>query len=177
MIGAEKTHPTIMQPLIHFVHGKESGPWGRKIAHLSAIATQQGFDIESLDYSGIASPIERAEKLAQACHIRVPDILVGSSMGGWVAATASASVPVRGLFLMAPAFFMPDYPEHAVGCEGKCIEIVHGWRDGVIPYQHSIRFGQQHGCTLHLVDDDHRLAARLDLLGEYFSAFIRRITA
>ncbi len=166
-----------MLPLIHFVHGKESGPWGRKITYLSAIAKDQGFEYESLDYSAIANPMERAEVLSRSCHARSPDILVGSSMGGWVATTATANISVRGLFLMAPAFYMPDYPQHLIGCQGSRIEIVHGWRDGVIPYQHSVRFGQEHGCTVHLIDDDHRLAARLDLLGEYFSAFLKRILA
>lgn len=166
-----------MLPLIHFVHGKESGPWGRKISHLSAIAQTQGFDVQSLDYSGITNPKERAAKLIDAQQSRVPDILVGSSMGGWVATTATTAIAVRGLFLMAPAFYMPDYPEHTVGCEGSRIEIVHGWRDGVIPYQHSVRFGHEHGATLHLIDDDHRLAARLDLLGGYFSAFLEKVRA
>ena len=175
--GITITLKATMLPLIHFVNGKESGPWGRKIAHLSAIAKTQGFDVQSLDYTGIANPMERAAKLVGGCLVRAPDILVGSSMGGWVAATATTSMPVRGLFLMAPAFYMPEYPEHTSGCEGSCIEIVHGWRDGVIPYQHSVRFGQEHGATLHLIDDDHRLAVRLDLLGEYFSAFIQRIRA
>ena len=164
----------IMPPLIHFVHGKESGPWGRKITHLSAIAKNQGFDIESLDYSGIDCPLSRSEKLADACQERKPDILVGSSMGGWVATNATQCLSVRGLFLMAPAFYMPDYPMHGVGCEGKRIEIVHGWRDSIIPYTHSIRFGKEHGCTVHLIEDDHRLAQRLDLLGDYFAAFIKR---
>jgi predicted esterase len=166
-----------MLPLIHFVHGKESGPWGRKITHLSAIAKDLGFDVESLDYSGIESPKTRAEKLSSACLARTPDILVGSSMGGWVATTATKSISIRGLFLMAPAFYIPDYPEHSVGCEGNRIEIVHGWRDSIIPYQNSIRFGQELRCTVHLIEDDHRLAKRLDLLGEYFAAFIKRVTA
>ncbi len=166
-----------MRPLIHFVHGKESGPWGRKITHLSAIAKAQGFDIESLDYSGIECPLSRSEKLSEACQDRAPDILVGSSMGGWVATNATQFVKVRGLFLMAPAFYMPDYPMHGVGCDGSNIEIVHGWRDSIIPVEHSIRFGKEHDCTVHLIEDDHRLAKRLDLLGEYFSAFLQRVLA
>ena len=167
----------IMQPLIHFVHGKESGPWGRKIQHLSSIAKMQGFDVESLDYLELSTPQARAEKLVTACRERNPVVLVGSSMGGWVATTATAAIPVRGLFLMAPAFYMPDYPSHKLNCPGQEIEIVHGWRDGVIPYQHSVRFGEAHGCTLHLIDDDHRLAQRLDWLGDCFSAFLRRVAA
>ena len=163
-----------MLPLIQFVHGKESGPWGRKITHLSALARNQGFDIESLDYSGMMNPMERAKKLSAACIARAPVILVGSSMGGWVATAATTSTQVRGLFLMAPAFYLPDYPDHPVGCGGNSIEIVHGWHDSIIPFQNSIRFGQEHGCTVHLIDDDHRLAQRLDQIGEYFSAFIQR---
>ncbi len=166
---------TLKLPLIHFVHGKESGPWGRKITYLSAIAHEHGFDVESLDYSGIVNPMERAEKLSEACLAKPPDILVGSSMGGWVATAATASVPVRGLFLMAPAFYLLDYPDHPTGCDGNQIEIVHGWKDSIIPFQNSIRFGQEHGCTVHLVDDDHRLANCLGQLGQYFSAFIKRV--
>ena len=164
-----------MLPLIHFVHGKESGPWGRKITYLSAIAREQGVDIESLDYSGIVNPMERAEKLSASCLVSPPDILVGSSMGGWVATMATATVPVRGLFLMAPAFYLLDYPQHLTGCKGNRIEIVHGWRDSIIPFQNSVRFGQEHACTVHLVDDDHRLADRLDQLGQFFSSFIQRV--
>lgn len=166
-----------MLPLIQFVHGKESGPWGRKISYLSEIARQQGFDVESLDYLALTDPQARTEKLVAASQARKPDILVGSSMGGWVATMATTTISVRGLFLMAPAFYMHDYPEHQVGCEGSKIAIVHGWHDSVIPYQHSVRFGQERQCSLLLVDDDHRLARRLDQVGEYFSAFIKRVMA
>ena len=166
-----------MPPLVHFVHGKESGPWGRKITHLSAIAKAQGFAVESLDYIGIESPMARAQKLTDASAHGAPDILVGSSMGGWVATHATQVLKVKGLFLMAPAFYMADYPDHAVGCDGRHIEIVHGWRDSIIPVEHSIRFAREHACTLHLIDDDHRLAERLDLLGDYFAAFLRRAVA
>ena len=34
-------------------------------------------------------------------------ILVGSSMGGYVSTVASVSLKPAGLFLMAPAFYMP----------------------------------------------------------------------
>lgn len=166
-----------MLPLIHFVHGKESGPWGRKINYLSDIAKRQGFEVASLDYLDAGDPAARVERLLAACAERKPDILVGSSMGGWVATTATVQLDVRGLFLMAPAFYMPDYPPYQLGCDGSRIEIVHGWRDGVIPFNHSVRFGQEHHCTLHLVEDDHRLAQRLDLLGQYFSAFLQRVRA
>ena len=156
---------------------RKAAPGERKIQHLSAIAQAHGFDIESLDYIGIESPLERSQKLTDACTQRTPDILVGSSMGGWVATNATQTLKVKGLFLMAPAFYMPDYPMHEVGCDGSNIEIVHGWRDSIIPIEHSIRFGLEHHATLHLIDDDHRLSQRLDLLEEYFTGFLKRVMA
>jgi len=163
-----------MPALVHFLHGKESGPWGSKITYLAGVAKQLGLDVESLDYSSTFDPEERVRILSEAFATRPADILVGSSMGGWVAATASARLKVRGLFLLAPAFFLPDYPELQVGCGGNAIEIVHGWNDGIVPYQNSVRFGQEHKCTLHLVDDEHRLKNRLDLVGQYLSDFLKR---
>lgn len=165
-----------MKPLVHFAHGKESGPWGSKITHLAQIARDHGCDVDSLDYSGIVDPSRRAYKLVAACINETrPLILVGSSMGGWVATEASRQLKPLGLFLLAPAFYLPGYPETAPICEPGNIEVVHGWRDDVILFEHSIRFGRSQACTVHLVDDDHRLAEKLDELGRYFALFLERI--
>jgi hypothetical protein len=45
----------------------------------------------------------------------------------------------------------------------------------VILYEHSLRFGQRFAATVHLIDDDHRLGNRLDLIGEYFANFLSRL--
>lgn len=164
-----------MKPLIHFIHGKESGPWGSKITYLAQIVRNIGYEVDSLDYSSTYDPEKRVQMLAESHKKRPATYLVGSSMGGWVALTASAVIPVKGLFLLAPAIYMNDYPPHRVGCNGNNIEIVHGWRDGLIPYKNVVRFSQQHGCTLHLVDDEHRLQNRLDQIGEYLKSFLNRM--
>ena len=36
-----------------FSHGKDSERWGRKIAAMCEIASEEGFDVESVDYRGI----------------------------------------------------------------------------------------------------------------------------
>jgi len=164
-----------MSRLIQFIHGKESGPWGSKITYLADIARSLGYEVESLSYSGITDPQKRVEKLVAAQQKQSAYLLVGSSMGGWVATTASALIVVHGLFLLAPALYMPDYPPHQLGCSGENIEIVHGWRDSLIPYQNIVRFAKENHCTLHLVDDEHRLIQRLDQVGEYFSNFLKRM--
>ena len=56
-------------------------------------------------------------------------------------------------------------------------EIVHGWNDHVVPVENSIIFAKQHGITLHLIDGDHQLISRLDLIAELFGAFLLRIQA
>ena len=158
---------------VHFVHGKESGPWGTKISFLADIARKRGLSVESLDYSDLSSPMERAKRLVGVCEKNPPLILVGSSMGGWVATAASTFLSVEAVLLLAPAFYMPGYKEIAPGY--GTIEIVHGLKDEVIPFENSVRFAHEWGCTLHLVEDDHRLSNRLDMIGEYFSSLIQRV--
>ena len=162
--------------MIHFVHGKESGPWGSKITYLAKIARDLGYDVESLDYSGIDDPHDRVQKLVAAASDQSrPLILVGSSMGGWVATAASQQLIVEGLFLLAPAFYLPGYPDVTPKCDSDRIEVVHGFDDDVILYEHSLRFGRRFSTTLHLINDDHRLGNRLDLIGEYFANFLSRL--
>lgn len=52
-----------IQTLVIFAHGKESGPWGSKIKHLAAIADSLGAMVMSPDYSDLADPDARVERL------------------------------------------------------------------------------------------------------------------
>lgn len=161
--------------LVHFMHGKESGPWGSKIAALAEAARARQWDVASLDYSHTADPAARLAQLLQACAgVRVPLLLAGSSMGGWVAAEAASRLGARGVFLLAPALYTPGYPTQAPQVPARQTEIVHGWDDEVIPCENAIRFARLRRCTLHLVDGDHRLNERIPLLRELFEAFLAR---
>ena len=164
-----------MKPLIHFIHGKESGPRGTKIRYLADIAEKMGFAVESLDYSSTFDPKCRVRILLESLKKRPARYLVGSSMGGWVAMTASAFTPVRGLFLLAPAIGLQDYPPYRLGCDGHAIEIVHGWKDSLIPVENVIRFAQAENSSLHLLDDGHRLKNRLPQVGDYLESFLKRM--
>ena len=168
-------HHQFMKPLIHFIHGKESGPWGTKIRYLADIARRMGYDVESLDYSFTFDPEVRVQLLEESCQKRPAQFFVGSSMGGWVAMTASASIPVRGLFLLAPAIDIPGYPPYRLGCAGDAIEIVHGWQDSLIPVENVIRFSRDKACTLYLVNDEHRLKNRLVQVGDCLESFLKRL--
>ena len=161
-------------PYICFSHGKESGPWGTKIAAMADLARDRGLDTDSIDYRGMDDPRARVEKLVAHCApLGRPLVLVGSSMGGHVAAAASGRFDnVLGLFLIAPAFFMPGYEEHTPVPRAGRIAIVHGWRDDIVPPLNSVRFAALYRASLHLIDGDHRLNDHLFEINRFFDWFL-----
>lgn len=159
-----------------FSHGQESGPWGRKIRAMVETAKSLGCQTDSIDYQGIADPTERVSKLVAECG-KIDDtlILVGSSMGGHVATAATESVDVAGLFVLAPAYYMPGYEELTPNPPDIPICIVHGWRDDVVPVENSIRFAKARNAELHILNGDHRLTENIDEINYYLSRFIEKI--
>ena len=88
-----------------FAHGRESGPWGTKIRALAKVAEKFGCRVISRDDSDNRDPELRVARLVdEVKSIDGPVVLVGSSMGGYVATVASQVVRPVGLFLMAPCF-------------------------------------------------------------------------
>ncbi len=162
---------------VYFAHGKESGPWGSKIQRLAATARQHGAAITSLDYRGMDDPDERVAKLLAAVPAAATRlVLVGSSMGGYVAAAAATKLRPTGVFLLAPAIGIPGFgtvrdPEPAAAAT----EIVHGWRDEVINPCLVIDYARRHALPLHLLDDGHRLLQKLPVVVELFNAFLARL--
>lgn len=158
-----------------FSHGKESGPWGTKIKALAKVAEHAGWQVESLDYQGMDDPDQRVAKLDAWCQFQEhPYVLVGSSMGGHVAASAANrnGASALGLFLMAPAFYMEGF-EQLTPKPPQCpVTIVHGWRDDVVPWQNSACFAEPAKLRLLLLNDDHRLIDSLPAICEEFRGFL-----
>ncbi len=159
-----------------FSHGQESGPWGTKIRAMAEQVEDLGCAVGSVDYQGIVDPTERVHKLVMECRdIDGPLLLVGSSMGGHVATAAAAELGVAGLFVLAPAYYMPGYEELTPTPPNLPIAIVHGWRDDVVPVENSIRFASQCHAELHVLDGDHRLTENIDEINYYLGRFIEKI--
>jgi pimeloyl-ACP methyl ester carboxylesterase len=160
-----------------FSHGQESGPWGTKIRAMSDCARSLGCRSDSIDYQGIESPAVRVDKLLRECaHIDDKLILVGSSMGGHVATAAAEKSGAVGLFVLAPAYYMPGYEAMTPSAPCMPICIVHGWHDDIVPVENSIRFAQRCSATLHLVNGDHRLTANIDEINQYLTCFINNLS-
>lgn len=173
--------------LVVFSHGKESGPWGSKIQTLANVAERLGAKFISVDYreypSGTAHDQNAAgeadRRVGQLLDVELPAhhqlVLVGSSMGGYVSTVATTRLPVDGLFLMAPAFYLPGYANQDPTPRASNTMIIHGWSDGVVPAQNSIRFAKLHRCDLHLLDGDHRLNDALPKIEPLFELFLKQV--
>lgn len=158
---------------VYFAHGKESGPWGTKIRALAELAESKGFDIDSVDYQNQDDPEDRVQRLLNILIREQRDVLlVGSSMGGYVSLVASQSYPVSGVFLLAPALYLPEYARHAYYPGTAHVEIVHGTGDDVVPSANSERYARENDCRLHLIEGDHRLNTSLDQVQQLFSDFL-----
>ena len=148
-----------------FSHGKESGPWGSKITAMAAVVRDLGVAVESVDYRGLDDPADRVCKLAAfAKDFKEPAVLVGSSMGGHVAAAAASGLEPRGLFLLAPAFYMAGYEQYTPQKVACPTAIVHGWHDAIVPVENSIRWAREHQAALHLLNSDHRLEDQIEVI-------------
>ena len=159
-----------------FSHGKESGPWGTKIKRLADIAKQLNCAVESIDYQGIEDADERVEKLVNFLHEENESyILVGSSMGGYVSLVAASQLKPLGVFLLAPALYMPAYENKDYALQQSNVCIVHAWEDEIIPWSNVFRYAKQTQCELHLVDSDHRLISALDKIEGYFKTYLQQL--
>jgi alpha/beta superfamily hydrolase len=166
-----------MANTVCFSHGQESGPWGTKIRAMADVAAAAGWAVESIDYQGMPDPLERVEKLTAWCKAQQGSpLLVGSSMGGFVANAAASRVAVRGLFLLAPAFYLPGYEEFMPPHPSCPAMIVHGWGDDIVPWQGSVRYGSETGARLMMVDGDHRLTSNIDMINRLLWDFLDELT-
>lgn len=164
-----------------FSHGHVSSPDSHKIRVLAPLAEAAGYATEAIDYRDLRDdPAGRVERLcARLEELDQPAVLVGSSMGGYVSVAAACRIPVRGLFLLAPAVYLNDrYPDaglieehYPVRCEA--VSVIHGWRDEVIPWHNARRFAEQHRAALHLLDTDHRMADAMATISELFCLFLK----
>ncbi len=166
----DRLHPS---PLVCFAHGRESGPWGTKITHLSGIAHDRGFEVLSPDYRFTFDPQERLHHLLSLAPKGRPLVLVGSSMGGYVSAFAASALSADALFLMAPALYMPGYEGEPQACPGHTV-VVHGWDDDIVPVDNALRYARRHRAQTHVLASGHTLNDQLPTLGLLFADCLER---
>lgn len=164
-------------PNVIFSHGKESGPNGTKIRALSGIAEKHGLTVESIDYTDTMDQELRVDRLVDVAGQGTgrPLVLVGSSMGAYVSLVAAQKLRPDGVFLMAPALYIPGWKVQTYTTEVPLVSMVHGWSDEIIPPDNAIRYAREARCDLHLLEADHRLSDCLETVGDVFENFLRRV--
>ena len=179
----EKPKPKMNLRHVVFSHGKESGPLGHKIQRLMAEAELFGLNTISVDYRECETAEDRVallkETLGQLDALPRQIVLGGSSMGGYVSTVVAGEQPYAGLFLMAPALWMPaeEYAVQDYQPQAAHVEITHGLHDEVVPYENSLRFVREHDkVILHLVPDDHRLKASHEFLACQFKRMLEELS-
>jgi pimeloyl-ACP methyl ester carboxylesterase len=163
-------------------HGLESSPDATKATALAKVAegigwTTQRPDYRDLDAVGkLGDVLGRVERLRNiAAIIDGPLVLAGSSMGAFVSARVSLSLPVRGLFLMAPPIQLEGF-DIRLDAARVPTRIVHGWDDELIPALEVARWANTRKDHTVFVDDGHRLAAHVDFCAEEFGRFLSGLT-
>lgn len=156
--------------LVVFVHGLYGSPQGTKIRRLRTTARRMGLATRALDQRGL-NPTQRIEQLIRTIGRWEHVILVGSSLGGYVASVAAQTIRPKGQFLLAPAFYCGFKPA-APPPVGR-VEIVHGFMDDVVPIARSLRYGRRYGVAVHCVAAGHRLIEVLDEIEGLFSLFLQ----
>lgn len=163
-----------MKKLVIYNHGKDSTPWGEKTLAFAEVAGCHGYEFVSPDYRNQMDPDARVEQLLAMDWSGYPEIvLIGSSMGAYVAAIAAEKMnAVSGLFLLAPAFYLPGYRHQTYNLLPRTW-IYHGWQDDIVPPENSWRFAHQYRSRLLMTNSDHRLIDQLPLLTEEFERFLQ----
>src|SRR5258708_915842 len=135
-----------------FSHGRESGPWGSKITAMAAVVRRLGWAAESIDYRGLDDPRARVRKLiGSRKDLEDPLVLVGSSMGGYVSAAAARGLGARGLFLLAPAFYMAGYEEYTPQDVARPPAIPHRRHHVILPAEESNPWARRQRAALLLL--------------------------
>jgi len=138
-----------------YLHGFASGPGSTKAQFFRAELAALGATLEIPDLAPDFTHMTLSAQLAmvEAILARGPAVLLGSSLGGYLAALAASRSPgrVRALVLFAPAFGFAGRWEARVGPAAMA-----RWRaDGVLPVFHYGR-GREEPLAIDFLDDARR---------------------
>ena len=163
---------------ILIAHGRGGSPNDKLIVHLARESEAQGFVAERIDDHDTQNPDTRAARLTERIlAANRPVILAGFSMGGYACVLAAERTAlVQGLFLIAPGLYLPRYQQSHYRHDLPNVELVHGWDDDVVLYEHSLRLARDCRAPLHLLPGDHILNAQIPAIRTLFAQYLKRFT-
>lgn len=175
----------------YFIHGYQSSPNGEKATLFKKTLQAQPIRYQETIPEKISIPC-CLEKISQVIRNDPCVVLIGSSLGGFLAAsTALRHSNVKQLILLNPAIIPPETDIHTIQnmpqrILGEMIDptlftkkiparitILRGTHDDVVPSDWVLRFTKAQDATLQLFDDDHRFSKNLSRLPEIISGFLQ----
>jgi predicted esterase YcpF (UPF0227 family) len=178
--------------MLYYLHGYQSSPNGEK-------ATLFKKRLQALPIVYRDSPPEELrisqclQRISEAISTDPQVILIGSSLGGFLAASTALTHPtVQHLILLNPATIPPDIDLTTI--EGMplrilqemhdprlfkekipaAITILRGTLDDVVPDHWVLSFALAQHATIHLYTDDHRFSKNLHQLPRIISELMRK---
>jgi predicted esterase len=145
---------------------------------MKAVAEQYpGVVAEAVDHRSSKDPTTRLKQMQAAIERAGADpqrtVLAGSSMGGWVCAQTSALTPVLGCFLLAPAIALRGYPQSRPQISATFSQIIHGWKDDIVPAMPVLELAQQQCISALVLNDGHRLENSVQRIIQEFEHFLK----
>ncbi len=178
--------------MLYYIHGYQSTPYGEK-----ATLFKEALHVRAIRYQDTAPEEIQIpyclEKISWEIKNDPSVILIGSSLGGFLAASAALSHPaIRRLILLNPAIIPPETDLETI--EGMPlrilqeminpklftqkipaqITILRGTQDTVVPDRWVFCFAQAQNATIQFFDDDHRFSKNLSRLPEIISALLQK---
>jgi alpha/beta superfamily hydrolase len=161
---------------VYLCAGKDGNTTSAKMVAMIEAAVSRGFQVEIPNVAETPSPEKRVQWLLDSDASEVDClVLIGVSMGGYVATVAAEKIPSRGLFLVGPALYVPQYAHQNPQPESDLIEIVHGLDDAVVPVENIRRFAREFGARTHFLEGGHSLEGNVPFITEVFSRFLDRV--
>lgn len=163
---------------IYFSHGKKNGPTDPKIVSLEKVAKKYNLETVLIDSTNSINPDERVSSLLELIKDEKEKnfLLVGSSMGGYVSLLAAEQKMPKGLFLIAPAFYITNYNQQTFSpLTLDEFEIVHGWSDTIVPVENSIQYAKKTLCTLHLISANHNFDEAVESIAIIFESYLKKM--
>lgn len=161
-------------------HGRGGSPNDTLIVLLREIAQSVGHVVIVVDDHDLQhQPEKRAQRLIE----RIADypeteplLLAGFSMGAYTSLLAAEKYrQVRGLFLISPGIYLPHYAQRRYRTDLINVELIHGWSDDVVIYEHALRYAREANAVLHLLPGGHMLLSQADRIEELFRAYLARL--
>jgi predicted esterase YcpF (UPF0227 family) len=178
--------------MLYFLHGYQSSPDGEKAIIFKK--TLKAIPIKYQDNAPEDLVISKAlHRISDAIKNDQQVVLIGSSLGGFLAASTALTHPtVRHIILLNPAIIPLDVDLHTI--QGipygilkemkdprlfeqrisAAITILRGTQDDIVPDQWILSFAKAQQATIQLYNDDHRFSKNLQKLPNIISKLLQK---